>query len=196
MNNGINNTISSVHFLSEQWSNTKVAYKISVGCGKKAILRTHDKRSEPSKTVLSCVYGISVETETEDIFPPRLCNSCFLCLRRSSLSGDNAPILNVSSWTPHSDACPVCTSDSGGRPKKKRGRPSDADEQYIIRNILQTISRLSEHTQQFADFPLEKSMFLPSPHTDYLACQICQCIPSRPIETSNTKNLFQIKMAM
>lgn len=63
---------------------------------------------------------------------------------------------------------------------KKRAKADLVTWMNITRNILRAIKSI--HTQAFADFPLEKSMFLPSPHIDHLTCQVCQCIPSLPIE--------------
>lgn len=146
------------------------------------MVRTHSKLSDPCKAVLSSVYGISVETETEDIYPPIVCNSCYLGLRRASLNQDSGPILKVSSWSAHSEeSCPVCTTSSGGRPKKRnRGRPSESDEDYIIRNILRKIKSIN--TPEFAPFPLLKSLFLPSPYIEHLLCKSCHCVPNQPIE--------------
>lgn len=141
--------------------------------------RYHPKTSDHCRSVLSTVYSIPVDEESDDIYPPDVCNSCYLVLRRSSLKGDTGRILDLFSWAPHSENCNICTSSVGGRPKKRAmGRPS-ADE-AAERNIVRRIN--SMHTQEFTDFPVEKSICLSSPHLDDLLCQLCQCIPRHPIE--------------
>lgn len=152
-------------------------------CGRKATTRQHDKKMDPCRAMLSRVYGIIVESESDDIFPPFICNSCYLVLRRAHIEGDTGPILNIHSWSPHGDACQVCSESGPGRQKKtvSRGRPSDDNPQYISRNIVRKLSTIQ--TPQFVeDVPLEKFLFLPFPFIDHLLCQICHCIPNKPIE--------------
>ena len=106
-------------------------------CARKLLTRQHDKNKDPAKTVLFRVYGLSVEAESAEIFPPSICNSCFLVLRRASIQGDTGPILKIHSWSPHGESCEVCTASTGGRLKKKhRGRPSDSDPEYMARNLV------------------------------------------------------------
>lgn len=151
-------------------------------CGRKATTRRHDKAADPCRSVLSTVYGIAVDTESAEIYPPEVCNSCYLVLRRASAQADPGRVLKIVSWEPHTDACPTCSMEgAAGRPKKlKRGRPSDTDEQYMGRNIIRAISDIG--TIEFADFPLTQDMFLPSPYLTFFVCQCCQCMPGKPLE--------------
>lgn len=151
-------------------------------CGRKATTRKHNKQKDPCKSVLLKVYGLSVDTESDDIYPPEVCNSCFLVLRRASIEGDSAPILSHHIWSPHTDSCQLCLARcSGGRPRKrKRGRPSDADSNYITRKFNRMISTL--HTPKYTNFPLNKYLFLPSPFLNDLVCKCCQCVPNEPVE--------------
>ncbi len=151
-------------------------------CARKVTNKLHDKKSNLCKTALSKVYGVDVETEPEEVFPPSICNSCFLVLRRASMEADKGPILTVHSWSPHGESCELCAPSSAGRKKKwNRGRPNDSDPQYISRNIIRKINTIQ--TKVFAEeVPLDRSLFLPFPFLDALLCKYCHCIPHQPIE--------------
>ena len=151
-------------------------------CARKATSKPHNKNSDICKRILSSVYGVDVEGESEEVFPPSICNSCFLVLRRASIENDKGPILMVHSWLPHGELCEVCAPSNAGRKKKTtRGRPSDSDPQYISRNIIRKINTIQ--TTVFAEEgSLENTLFLPSPFLDYLLCKHCHCIPYQPIE--------------
>ena len=155
-------------------------------CARSTGTRNHNKLEEPSRSVLAKVYGIVVEKEPDEIFPPALCNSCFLTLRRANLEGDTGPILNIHSWSAHnSSECSVCTPASAGRPRKRKmGRPSI--DESILRNIVRKINAVK--APEFAPFPLHKSLFLPSLFLDHVLCQVCQCIPSQAIEISTCRH--------
>ena len=176
--------ITLVHFLKTRMEGHKELIKMKCRvCGRRATTRRHNKSADPCRSVLSTVYGIAVDTESPEIYPPEVCNSCYLILRRASVQADPGRVLNVVSWLPHTDSCPTCSTEGTvGRPKKlKRGRPSDSDEQYVGRNIIRAISNIV--TVEFADFPLTQAMFLPSPYLAFCVCQWCHCVPGRPIET-------------
>ena len=158
-------------------------------CGRKATTRKHSKSSDPCKSVLSSVYGLDVAMESGDIFPPDVCNSCFLALRRAKNDSDSRPTMTISSWTPHSDSCQVCLEDHGGRPRKrKRGRPSDDSNPCIPKKLMLSINSIN--TPEYAGFPLVKSFFLPSPYLEDLICQRCKCIPSKPVEILTCRHLM------
>lgn len=151
-------------------------------CGRKAGTRRHD----PVKVVLSGVYSISVETESDEIFPSSVCHSCYSVLKRAADSNDSRPVLRIPTWLPHSDPCQLCSEGSqGGRPRKlKRGRPSDSDSTCVARKVMHTVNEIHSTTPEYAPFPLQKSLFLPSPFLEYLVCKSCDCIPSSPVELS------------
>lgn len=158
-------------------------------CGRKVGQRNHPKTRDPCGRVLSTVYNICVETEDEDIYPPDICNSCYLVLRRASLNGDIGRILDIFQWLPHDEECDVCTGSAGGRPKKRAvGRPNANKPSIIERNIVRKIGEL--HTHEFTNFPVEKSSCLQSPFLEDLICRVCQCVPRHPIEVLTCRHFL------
>ena len=139
-------------------------------CGKKATIQTHDKHSEPSKTVYSTVYGIMTSS------PQGYATVVFCAFGDQAWVGTTPPF-----WVCHLGHLMVIHAQyvllTVVADLKKGGDAQVTAEQYIHQNILQTVKSLSDHTQQFADFPLEKSMSLPSPYIVYIACKICHRIP-------------------
>ena len=77
-------------------------------CGRKAVTRMYDKCSDPCKEILSSVYNLSVETESDEIFPSSVCHSCYVCLKRADSESDSRPVLHIPTWLPHSDSCQLC----------------------------------------------------------------------------------------
>lgn len=45
-------------------------------------------------------------------------------------------------------------------------------------------------TPEYAGFPLEKSLFLPSPYLEDLICQCCEYIPSKSVEILTCRHLM------
>ncbi len=83
--------------------------------------REHNKNTDPCKSVLSRVYSISVGTESDEIFPPGLCNSS---TEEAELSG---PVLDG-----HPTQSYVISVHQEGRRRKKVGGQV---KQIITRNI-------------------------------------------------------------
>lgn len=50
-------------------------------CGKKPKRYKHDKNSDACQGVLSSVLELDVSSESEYIYPPVVCNSCYLTLK-------------------------------------------------------------------------------------------------------------------
>ena len=90
-------------------------------------------------------------------------------------------------WEPHNDLCDLCLvvggESSGGRPKRKRkGRPRDDDPTFQRRKVIGKIGDID--SPEFANFPLDRSLFLPSPYLDDLSCYNCHCIANQPVEVT------------
>ena len=158
-------------------------------CGRKPIGYVHSKYSEKCDSLLSTLLNISVTTESEDIYPPVVCNSCYITLKKTKEADKNivTTALSTFAWEPHSDYCQVCLEvggeSSGGRPKRKRtGRPRDDEPTVQRRKIMGRIGDLD--LPEFANFPLNRCFFLPSPYLDDLSCYNCHCILNQPVEVT------------
>ena len=159
-------------------------------CGKKPKGYVHKKNSDACKGILSSVLGLEVETESEDIYPSGICNSCYLILKRKQNGDIRTTNLSPFTWLPHEDQCQICTAgpSSGGKPKRRKvaleikGRPS-ADS---VRAILMTIDDLD--TPHYAAAPLSTTAFLSTSFLTDLACRKCGCIPNEPVELSTCRH--------
>ena len=70
-----------------------------------------------------------------------------------------------------------------GRPKKKRkGRRRDDEPTFQWRKVIGRIGDID--SPEFATFPLDRSLFLPSPYLDDLSCYNCHCIANQPVEVT------------
>lgn len=81
-------------------------------CGNKPKRYKHDKSSDACQGVLSSVFSLDVTSESDDIYPPVVCNSCYLTMKeieRSKQKGEvRATNLTLHSWTPHAEeSCQV-----------------------------------------------------------------------------------------
>lgn len=159
-------------------------------CGKKTKRYKHDKNSGACSGVLSSVLGWDVSSESELIYPPDVCNSCYLTLKEIQKAKERGVIRSTNLtpylWLPHSDDCLIClTVSCGGKPKRRKvaleiqGRPSSAD---VNRAITARVTELN--VPQFVAFPLLTSYFLPNSMLTDLLCQSCLCIPNQPLEAT------------
>ena len=133
-------------------------------------------------SLLSTLLNISVTTESDDIFPSVVCNSCYITVRKMiptyrhpqyiNLHGKHTMISVKYAW--RLVGIPVV-----GRLKRKR-RPKDDEPTFQHRKVMERISDLD--SPEFANFPFDKCFFLPSLYLDDLSCYNCHCIPNQPIE--------------
>ena len=112
-------------------------------CGRKSSGYVHNKNSNKCEALLSTLLDINVTTEPEDTFPPIVCNSCYIILKKAKEEGRDimTTALQTYSWEPHTDFCQlcleVCGDSSGGRPKRKRkGRPRDDEPAFQQRKSM------------------------------------------------------------
>lgn len=162
-------------------------------CGKKPTKGyVHKKYSDKCQEVLSSVLGLEVSTESEDIYPPGVCNGCYLILRQKHKGDIMATNLTPYMWHPHNDEeCQICTAlpSTGGKPKRRKvtlevkGRPSSEDN---TRAILAKLGDLN--IPHYASTPLSTTFFLSTPTLSDLICTICQCIPNEPVEISTCRH--------
>lgn len=161
-------------------------------CGRKLTSYMHSKQSTICEALLSTMLKIEPKSESEEIFPPVVCNSCYITLKKANDDGSDIALtnINIHTWKPHSDSCQLCLdSPSGGRPKRKRkGRPCDDDPTFQHRKILRRLEELT--SDNTADLPLQRSLFLSSPHLDNLACHHCKCISPLPVELTSCRHLL------
>lgn len=160
-------------------------------CGNKPRGYVHSKLSKACDSLLSTLLAIDVKSESEVIFPPVVCNSCYITLKKAKEERTDITHtpLTIEIWEPHTDLCQLClkASSSGGQLNRKRkGRPSEDDPSFQRRKIMRMVDGLG--SPEFANFPLPRSMFLPSPFLDDLVCQHCQCIPSQPVELATCRH--------
>ncbi len=168
-------------------------------CGKKPKCYFHDKNGDQCKAALACVFGIATGEEDNNIYPPKICNNCYLTLRQLQKSKDEGcfreTALTPQTWLPHGDSCQLCentssASGSCGRPRKRKakGRPSMEDTHYMSRRVMHQLSTL--RTPKYADTTLAVSHFLPSPYIEDLTCKLCHCIPNQPIHILSCQHLM------
>lgn len=160
-------------------------------CARKPAGYIHNKLSTTCESLLSTLLKIDARSESEEIFPPVVCNSCYLTLKKAKKEGTNIALttINVHMWEPHTDSCQLClASPSGGRPKKKRkGRPSEDDPTFHRRKIGRRLEEIS--ISELADIePIHKSQFLPSPYLDDLVCRHCNHISSQSVELATCRH--------
>ena len=84
--------------------------------------------NEACKSLFLSVLGAEVEGESEEIYPTKICSSCYLKLHKSK--SDPGIVQSIlSTWSPHSSSCQLCSDHEimpgPGRPKKPKldGRP-------------------------------------------------------------------------
>lgn len=75
----------------------------------------HRKDSNPVKSLLLAAFGVDIANESEEVYPHLVCNNCYLSMKRIQKSQEMGVALNsslsLSSWSPHSESCSICTSD-------------------------------------------------------------------------------------
>ena len=92
----------------------------------------HSKYSQKCASLLFTLLNIRVTTESEDIFPPVVCNSCYLTLKKTKEDETNilTTPLSMFAWELHNDLCELCLvvggESSGGRPPRGRERGDQA----------------------------------------------------------------------
>ncbi len=158
-------------------------------CGVKCKGYTHNKNSEQCKTALLSAFGIDVGEESETVYPPLVCHTCYLTLRQLQNAKETEMFretkLVPQTWSPHNNQCQVC-QDAGvaprGRPKKRKakGRPSEDDIHYHNRKLMHHLGTLK--TPTYARSTIPTSQFLSTPYLPDLSCQICKSIPIQPIQ--------------
>ena len=74
-------------------------------CGNKPKGYKHNKNSDACQGILSSVFGLDVAAESDEIYPPVVCNSCYLTMRElekaKQKGAARATNLVLYSWTPH-----------------------------------------------------------------------------------------------
>ena len=77
-------------------------------------------------SLLSTLLNISVTTESDDIFPSVVCNSCYITVKKAKEDDTNILTSTIYqfAWDAHNDFCEICLEvggdSSGGRLKRKR----------------------------------------------------------------------------
>ena len=157
-------------------------------CARKPTGYMHKKESPICQSLLSSLLNINATSEPEDVFPPVVCNSCYIVMKKTKEEGIDFALtsITVHTWEPHSDLCQLCLeSPSGGRPKKrKKGRPSEDDPTYQRRKIARRLEELGTSELD----PLPRSLFLDCPYLDDLACHHCNHITSQPVEVATCRH--------
>ena len=143
-------------------------------CGRNTKGYTYDKNCDTFKALLPQL-GFVVASDTADIHPERICNSCYINLKQGK-------DINTHTWLHHTDPCPLCTEGSqeslGGRPKKRRLEDVQPVDRYT--KLLRVINSLD--LPQFTHTPLNTAYFLPTPVLEDLTCKKCHCIPYQPVQ--------------
>ncbi len=144
-------------------------------CGKKPKGYIHKKISDACQSLLSSELGIhTVSSESESVYPPGVCNSCYLILKQKNKGEIRATNLMTHTWLPHDDECQICTApqSTGGKPKRRKvtlevkGRPNSTD---TARAILSKVADLT--IPRYADSPLATTSFLTNPMLADLTCR-------------------------
>ena len=90
-------------------------------------------------SLLSTLLNISVTTESDDIFPSVVCNSCYITVKKAK---EDTNILTSTiyqfAWEAHYDFCEICLEvggdSSGGRLKRKR-RPRMMNQLFSVEKL-------------------------------------------------------------
>lgn len=121
------------------------------------------------------MLGMEVSTESEDIYPSGVCNSCYLILRQKQKGDIRATNLTPHTWLPHHEECQICTGlpSTGGKPKRRKvtlevkGRPNAEDN---TRAILAKLADLD--VPHYSNAPLNTTSFLSNPILTDLTCSV------------------------
>lgn len=90
-------------------------------CGKKPNGYIHKKESDACQRVLLSMLGLDVSCESEEIYPPVVCNGCYATLKEL-VKAEEKGIVRVTNlvpytWLPHSEDCQICSIvPCGGKP--------------------------------------------------------------------------------
>ena len=165
-------------------------------CGNKPKGYKHNKNSDACQGILSSVFGLDVAAESDEIYPPVVCNSCYLTMRElekaKQKGAARATNLVLYSWTPHrEESCPCSMVSRGGKPVKKKrkleikGRPSSENINHAV------MSKIAEfNIAPYIDSPLLPTYFLPNSMLDDLICQRCACIPNQSVEVLTCRHFL------
>ena len=140
------------------------------------------------------MLSLEVSSESDNIYPPVVCNSCYLTLKEIQKAKERGEVrstnLKLKSWLPHSEDCEVClTVSGGGKPKRRKvalevkGRPS---KDNMNRSIMTRVAEIDP--PQFVNFQLQPSYFLPNSMLNDLLCLSCSCIPNQPLEIATCRH--------
>ena len=144
-------------------------------CGKKPKGYIHKKISEACQSLLSSELDIhTASTEPDNIYPPGVCNSCYLILKQKQKGEIMATNLVEHTWVPHDEECQICTAppSAGGKPKRRKitlevkGRPNSSD---TTRAILAKVATLT--IPHYADTPFNTTAFIRNPILEDLTCR-------------------------
>ena len=147
----------------------------------------HNKNSEVCRALLSHA-NIEVSSDSLDIYPARVCNRCYLSLKKTR--DDNGGMTDIPSWLPHTEPCPLCLRCAvGGRPRKRKPEESPSNLENIkrVKLFLRVVNSL-ELPQ--ADDSLDASQFLPSPILHHLSCKVCCCVSFQLIELPTCRHFL------
>ena len=145
-------------------------------CGKRPKGYIHKKTSDACQSLLSSELGIhSVASESVNVYPPGICNSCYLILKQKNKGEIKATNLTEHKWLPHDEEeCQICMApqSTGGKPKRRKvtlevkGRPNSSD---TARAVLSKVADLT--IPHYADSPVTINSFLMNPLLADLACR-------------------------
>ena len=90
-------------------------------CGNKP--KGYKHCTDTCQGILSSVFGLDVTAESDHIYPPVVCNSCYLTMREPEKAKQKgaarATNLALYSWTPHiEESCPCLTVKPAGKKQK------------------------------------------------------------------------------
>ena len=166
-------------------------------CAKKPKSYTHDKTSDQCNFLLKSVFGITTGEENDTIYPPLVCNHCYLTMRQLQLAKGTGCFRDTDlvphEWSPHTTDCQLCSDPitaPRGRPRKRKpkGRPSDDDTYHWLKKTLHHLNNL--HTCKYADRSLEVGAFLPTTYLDNLLCRVCNMIPNEPVQIKGCQHVL------
>lgn len=147
----------------------------------------HRKNSDACKSLILAAFGVDMASESKEVYPQLVCNNCYLSMKRIQKSKETGVTmksnLSLSSWLPHSESCPVCTSDPISERHKKfvgSGRPRNDDICHLSREVMRAVNTINP--PEYNKLPLKSTYFLPTHILPSVLCQHCSHIPNRPLE--------------
>ena len=128
---------------------------------------------------MSTLLKISVTTESDDIFPPVVCNSCYITVKKAKEDDTNIVTTTIGqfAWEAHNDFCEICLEvggdSSGGRPRGRgRGDQGMMNQLFSVEKLWQELVILTHPAHLTSAYSFLLSIWMTSAVTTVIAFPI------------------------